>query len=86
MYRIQTPVDGASFGGATTTLFSGVADDAEDGSLTPQIIWTSSLDGRLGTGASVQRELSAGSHVVTASVTDSSGNSHNSRIVVIVAR
>lgn len=84
--RILTPVDGAAFGRATTTIFSGAADDAEDGNLAARIVWTSSLDGRIGTGATVQRQLSSGSHVVTASVVDDSGNSHNVRIVVTIAR
>lgn len=84
--RIQTPLDGAVFGSTAVTIFTATADDAEEGDISARIVWTSSIDGRLGTGAMIQRALTGGTHVVTASVSDDSGNSRNIRIVVIIAR
>jgi hypothetical protein len=53
--------------------FSASASDAQDGDLGPQIIWISSIDGRIGTGSSIRPTLSPGAHTVTAQVTDSKG-------------
>ena len=37
------------------------------------MIWTSSISGQIGSGASFSRALSAGSHTITAMVTDRGG-------------
>ena len=37
------------------------------------LVWTSSLDGMIGTGRSFNRVLSAGTNVITLRVTDSDG-------------
>ena len=47
--------------------------DLEDGTLTGNLAWTSDLDGPLGTGGSFTRPLSAGTHHLTAMVSDSGG-------------
>lgn len=54
---------------------SGTATDAEDASFPNQrLVWTSSLDGRLGTGASLwKNDLSPGRHTLTFTATDSGG-------------
>lgn len=50
------------------------ASDAVDGNLDGAIVWTSSLDGMLGQGATLNSPpLSLGAHVITASVTDANG-------------
>jgi hypothetical protein len=65
---------------STTTLgsyvfFQATASDFEDGSITAAIAWSSSLNGALGTGGNFGRsDLSIGAHVITASITDSQGN------------
>jgi hypothetical protein len=64
--------------------FSGSASDAQDGSLTSNIAWSSSIDGSLGTGSGFSTTLSAGSHVITARVTDSSGLSASQQVSVTV--
>lgn len=65
--------------------FSGTASDAEDTSLNgTDLIWTSSIDGQIGTGASFATVLSAGVHVITASVTDSGNLSGSASITVNV--
>ncbi|MBZ0111153.1 MAG: hypothetical protein K8J08_01700 [Thermoanaerobaculia bacterium] len=69
---ITAPSDPTTITVGDSINFTGTASDTEDGSLTASIAWTSSLDGALGTGGSVSTSgLSVGSHVVTASVTDS---------------
>jgi serine protease len=72
--NITAPANGASVVGGTTVTFSGTANDAEDGNISSSIQWTSSVNGPLGMGASIQLStLSEGSHTITASVTDSGG-------------
>ena len=50
-------------------MFTADASDQEDGDLSQQVVWTSSLDGDI---ANVTT-LSAGEHLITASVTDTQG-------------
>jgi hypothetical protein len=68
---IVTPVNGASYPSGSTVTFTGTATDLEDGTISSRLSWTSNIDGALGTGASVSKALSAGSHLITAQVTDS---------------
>ncbi|HXW04556.1 MAG TPA: M36 family metallopeptidase [Vicinamibacterales bacterium] len=69
---ISTPANNSSFTVGTAISFSGSASDAEDGSLSSALVWTSSRDGQIGTGASFSRaDLSVGTHTIAASVTDS---------------
>ena len=81
---ITAPADGDVFDEGVPILFEGFADDAEDGDLSAGIEWDSSLDGPLGTGATISTALSDGSHVITASVTDAFGASVNDSISVTV--
>lgn len=55
--------------------FQATAIDPEDGDISTDIVWESTLDGQLGTGALLVRAggLSEGTHIVTATVTDSDG-------------
>ncbi len=71
---ITAPADGSSAIGGDPVTFTGTATDLEDGSLTAALVWTSSLDGVIGTGGSFAlSSLSVGVHEVTATVTDSGG-------------
>lgn len=56
--------------------FAGTASDVPQGNLSTSLVWTSSLmQGAIGSGASFSTSaLVAGTHVITAAVTDSSGN------------
>ncbi len=57
-------------------LFSGIARDLEDGSLTgASLVWTSSIDGQLNTGESFNALPSEGVHTITLTATDGDGNS-----------
>jgi extracellular elastinolytic metalloproteinase len=70
---MTSPTNGSTYAQGVAVSFSGTATD-EDGSLTGSLTWTSSLQGTLGTGGSFSRsDLIQGTHVITASVTDSGG-------------
>jgi hypothetical protein len=69
---ITSPADGVTIATDESIAFVATATDYEDGDLTAGLVWNSSLDGEIGTGAGFSTStLSAGSHTVTASVTDS---------------
>ncbi len=70
---IASPEDGASLDNGQTVELAGSALD-EDGNLSHDLAWTSTLDGDLGTGSVVATTLSLGTHEITASVADSAGN------------
>ena len=62
----------------------GTLADTEDGSISGTIAWTSSLDGAIGTGASISTALSPGTHTITATVTDSDTNVDTDTISITV--
>jgi hypothetical protein len=65
-------------------LFSGSASDVEDGDLGASLVWTSDLDGSIGSGESfATSSLSEGTHLVTASALDSHGLSGEDSVVTI---
>jgi hypothetical protein len=70
---ISSPTEGASFTFGENVTLSGSATDTEDGDISVNIAWSSSRDGILGNGTGVLVSLSEGSHVITATVTDSGG-------------
>jgi len=72
---ITAPSDGSSFLTGSSVTFIGTANDVEDGNLNASLNWTSDLDGVIGAaGAFSTSTLSIGTHMITASVTDSFGN------------
>lgn len=75
LVTIGSPADGSAYSSGETVSFEGSAEDPEDGTLSgASLIWTSSLDGQIGTGSSFGRDdLSVGSHTVSLSATDSEG-------------
>ena len=80
---ITGPEDNASFTSGVSITFSGSATDAEDGDLTSRLVWSS--DGvQIGTGGPFSAVLGAGTHTITASVTDSGGLEGNASITVVV--
>jgi hypothetical protein len=81
---ISAPSNNTSVAYGTTLTFSGSASDAEDGSLTSKLVWSSNLDGPLGMGGSVSRALTVGTHAVRAAVSDSDGASSTRQITVYV--
>jgi hypothetical protein len=84
--RITQPTDGSSFGVGQSVSFTGTATDVEDGVLTAQLTWTSSLDGVIGTGGSFSSAtLSTGAHTITAAVTDADGATGEASLTLTVA-
>jgi hypothetical protein len=54
---ISDPSDGVSFSSGSSITFAGSASDDEDGDLTASLVWTSSLQGGIGTGGSFSAVL-----------------------------
>ncbi len=86
--EITAPVDGTTLSPGTSVEFMGTATDLQDGDLSGSLSWTSSLDGSLGTGASITTSaLSIGAHtiVVEASDSDSAIGSNSISVNVVMA-
>jgi hypothetical protein len=82
---IDAPADGASFESGAPVTFTGTATDAEDGDLSPSILWDSSAASPIGTGASFTRsDLAVGTHLITAAVTDTGGKAGTAQIVITI--
>jgi hypothetical protein len=81
---ITSPADGAEFDSGATIAFSGTASDTEDGDLTDSLVWTSSIDGEIGTGGGFSKTLSDGTHTITAAVTDSGGKTGTDSVSITV--
>jgi len=81
---IKLPGNNASYSEGSSVAFSGSASDSEDGNLSSTIVWTSSRDGKLGTGASFSRVLTAGTHTITAKVSDSGGLTASRQVSVTI--
>ena len=82
---IGAPATGSSFVAGDTVTFSGTGSDIEDGDVSANLSWTSSLDGAIGSGAAFGiSSLSVGTHTITASVTDSGGLSSSDEITITV--
>jgi hypothetical protein len=81
---IQTPVDSARFATGSTAIFAGAVADPEDGTGTTPLVWTSSLDGQIGTGGAFSAALSNGTHVITATMIDADGNTGGAQVTVVV--
>jgi hypothetical protein len=63
--------------------FVGVARDLEDGALTGgSLVWTSSIDGQIGTGETFNQTLSQGVHTITLTATDADSNTDSVSITL----
>ncbi len=81
---ITAPANNTAVDEGTSVSFTGTATDAEDGSLTSTLSWSSDLDGVIGSGGSTAGVLSVGTHTVTVSATDNGGLSGTGVVTVIV--
>ena len=83
---IFSPAAGSVFQLGESIPFAGVGSDPEDGALSGSaLVWASSIDGQLGTGASISRaDLSAGVHTITLTVHDSQNASQSASVSVTV--
>ncbi len=72
--QIYTPASGTVLLEGQSLILSGAADDIEDGNLSSVLAWTSSLQGELGSGSSLNTTFTTiGIHTVSATVVDSDG-------------
>ena len=83
---ITNPIDGATFASGATVNFAGTASDTEDGDISSLIVWTSNLlPGLSATGANLSTNLLIdGTHIITAIITDSTGNPAIDTITITV--
>ncbi|MEP7380835.1 MAG: OmpA family protein [Gemmatimonadota bacterium] len=79
---INAPANGSDFNGPVT--FTATCTDKEDGTVSNKVTWRSNRDGDLGTGASVTKTLSAGTHTVTATCVDSNGHQVTQQVTITV--
>lgn len=71
---IQQPANNAIlFTGSPIPFAAAVSDPDEPAFPGARIVWRSSRDGELGTGATLQRPLTLGNHIITVTVTDAFG-------------
>jgi hypothetical protein len=71
---ITAPDDGSTYDVSDVITFRGAATDPDGGAI-DSLVWTSSLDGRLGTGSPLTVTLSVGTHIVTLRAYDDEGAS-----------
>ncbi|MEW6731385.1 MAG: S8 family serine peptidase [Acidobacteriota bacterium] len=84
--NITSPASNLTFVQGTTINFAGNASDIEDGNLTANLVWTSSLNGQIGTGGSFSKNnLSVGTHTITAKATDSGSAIGQKSITLTIA-
>jgi hypothetical protein len=72
------------FKNGDVVLFSAVATDAQGRDVSDRTVWTSSLLGYIGTGATVQKALAPGVHVITATVIEAGRTIQRARVGIIV--
>src|SRR5207249_2198506 len=81
---IGAPADGDPAPAGSTVMLGATATDDFDGNVTSKIQWASSRDGALGGGGTRTVTLSEGTHVLTASVTDSDGATGSAQVRLTV--
>ena len=82
---ITSPADGAALTEATPLTFEATATDPQDGDVTASLVWTSDLDGPIGSGGSfTSAALTPGAHTITATAIDGDGNAGSGAVTVTV--
>jgi hypothetical protein len=82
---ILTPATAVELVEGQTLGFVGAARDPQDGQLSgAQLVWSSSLQGRLGTGQAIFAALVPGTHTITLTATNRAGISISRQVVVSV--
>jgi plastocyanin len=71
---IDQPVANSTVNRGDTVTFAATAWDNQDGDVGPSVVWTSDIDGQIGTGARIDvSTLSQGTHTIVATATDKAG-------------
>ncbi|MBP8251629.1 MAG: hypothetical protein KAX40_04655, partial [Herpetosiphon sp.] len=83
---IIAPSNGSTVLEGQAAALLGRADDLQDGVLsdTTSLLWTSDLDGVLGSGEAINPVLSVGTHTITLQATNSAGMSATTSMTLIV--
>jgi hypothetical protein len=83
--QIDSPQPGYSQAAADTIQLIGEAYDPDDGMLHgSHLVWSSNVQGTLGSGSPLAAKLQAGAHTITLTATDSDGNSLTAATNVIM--
>ena len=82
---IASPADGAVYNSGDSIDFSGTASDKEDGDLSDNLSWELN-NSVIYTGPGFSLVLGDGTHIITASVTDSGGNAGSTSVTVTVGQ
>ena len=84
--RLNHPADGSAYAPGVSVAFAGNACDTVDGQLFGgSLVWTSSIDGRFGTGTTFNSNaLSAGAHTITLTATNSATVSRSASITLYI--
>ena len=80
---VTSPVNNAMVLDTDLVSLQADATDVEDGDASTSLVWSSSLDGVLGGGASLAASLSEGTHTITATAIDSLGRPGSANLTVI---
>lgn len=81
---IDAPSSGSVSDAGEVNAFTATASDNEDGEVSANVQWRSSIDGSMGQGATINASLTAGAHTITASITDSDGATSSTTISVTI--
>jgi hypothetical protein len=85
--RINSPDDGSTYTVGNAITFAGTGSDDEDGDLSgASLVWRSDVDGQIGTGKTFALDaLSAGTHQITLTATDSEDDTGMDTVVITIA-
>ena len=85
---INLPQNNDSFNRSEEIRFVGAASNAEEGNLTGEsLVWSSSIDGQIGTGTSfTKNDLSIGAHIITLTTTASSGYTASNSLTITIVK
>lgn len=81
---ITSPSEQVLYESGESINFSAIFEDLEDGNTPDNWVWTSSVDGNIGSASSFTTVLRDGAHTITATATDSGGLSDSESITVTV--